>query len=44
MAASQPVILTDLDEKEWPCLSRWTDAYLLEAAGFMVALLETYFA
>lgn len=33
VAASQPVVLTGLTSREWPCLERWSDEYLLEAVG-----------
>jgi len=33
VSASRPLILTDLDASDWPCLHRWTDEYLLKTAG-----------
>lgn len=33
VAASQPVVLTNLRSEEWPCLDKWSDEYLLKAAG-----------
>uniref|UniRef100_A0A7S4PT93 JmjC domain-containing protein n=1 Tax=Alexandrium monilatum TaxID=311494 RepID=A0A7S4PT93_9DINO len=33
VARSQPVVLTRLPADEWPCLDRWSEAYLLEAVG-----------
>ncbi|CAK0882606.1 unnamed protein product [Prorocentrum cordatum] len=33
VAASQPVVLTDLPPGEWPCLRRWSDEYLLDQVG-----------
>ncbi|CAE8598501.1 unnamed protein product, partial [Polarella glacialis] len=33
VAASQPLVLTDLPVQDWPCLERWTEAYLLEQVG-----------
>lgn len=33
VAASQPVVFTGLDPDEWPCLRRWSDEHLLQAAG-----------
>lgn len=35
VAASQPVVLTDLPAEEWPCMTRWSERYLLEVAGEM---------
>lgn len=33
VAASQPLVVTDLDVADWPCLDHWTDGYLLEQVG-----------
>eukprot|EP00927_Polykrikos_kofoidii_P057078 TRINITY_DN51186_c0_g1_i1.p1 TRINITY_DN51186_c0_g1~~TRINITY_DN51186_c0_g1_i1.p1 ORF type:complete len:511 (-),score=62.70 TRINITY_DN51186_c0_g1_i1:23-1498(-) len=33
VSQSQPVVITDLHSCDWPCLSKWTDEYLLNAAG-----------
>ncbi|CAE7895991.1 Jmjd7 [Symbiodinium microadriaticum] len=30
---SQPVVLTDLSEEDWPCLAKWSVDHLLSAAG-----------
>lgn len=30
---SQPLVITGLGSAEWPCLSKWTEEYLLNTAG-----------
>lgn len=33
VSQSQPVVLTELSEAEWPCLDRWTEEHFLRSVG-----------